>query len=73
VVLLHQGAVGGFDVSSFGGRGHAQHAIGISREIGREIGSSQGNASTSDTALQATLGTQAAKLASIVAQQKTPA
>jgi L-asparaginase/Glu-tRNA(Gln) amidotransferase subunit D len=65
VVLLHQGAVGSLDFSCRGSGRHAQDAIGI--------GSSQVNASASDTALQATLGTQASELATIAAQQKTPA
>jgi L-asparaginase/Glu-tRNA(Gln) amidotransferase subunit D len=60
VVLLHQGAVGGLDFSCRGSGRHTQDAIGI--------GSSQGNASASDTALQMTLGTRAAELARIAAQ-----
>jgi hypothetical protein len=44
MMALHQGAIGGLDLRSAGGRRHAQHAIGVSREIG----SSQGNASSLD-------------------------
>jgi hypothetical protein len=69
VMALHQGAVGRLDLGSGGGWRHAEHAIGVSRGIG----SSQGNASANNTALPATLGTQAAKLARLAAQQKTPA